>query len=212
MFSFTSSGKKQEELKVKTVSSILIYLGLSLVAVSLISLFLIYFSIFRLEVEYQTLGPGKVSQKQNLKPKDTEFGIVIPKIRANAKVVPNVDPFNSSAYQFALTKGVAHAKGSSFPDSDGNVFLFSHSSVNFYEASKYNSIFYLLDKLEKGDQIQIYYKNKEHKYNVYDKKLVDPRDISYLKKNSDKKTLTLMTCWPPGTTFQRLLILAKGEN
>ncbi len=210
MFSFTSSGEKQEELKVKIVSSILIYLGLSLVAVSLISLFLIYFSIFRLEVEYQTLGPGKVSTE--IKPKDLEFGIVIPKIRANAKVVPNIDPFNSSTYQFALTKGVAHAKGSSFPDSDGNVFLFSHSSVNFYEALKYNSIFYLLDKLEKGDQIQIYYKNKEHKYNVYDKKLVDPRDISYLTKNSSNKTLTLMTCWPPGTTFQRLLIIAKGEN
>lgn len=137
------------------------------------------------------------------------YFFVIPKINANSKVIKDVNPLNASEYQWALTKGVAHAKGSAYPGQFGNVFLFSHSSVNFYEAARYNSVFYLLSKLEKGDDVYIFYNKAKIKYSVTEKKIVDPKNISYLTNNSKKHTLTLMTCWPPGTTLNRLLVIAE---
>ncbi len=151
----------------------------------------------------QQLGNGKTIV---IKPINDVFGIVIPKIRANAAIIPNVDPYDSSAYQRALTKGVAHAKGSVFPGQVGNVFIFSHSSVNFFEALRYNSIFYLLDKLEVDDLIYVYFNKEQFIYRVTEKKLITPDQVYYLAEKTNDRLITLMTCWPPGTTFKRLII------
>ncbi|HSD98563.1 MAG TPA: class E sortase [Patescibacteria group bacterium] len=150
-------------------------------------------------------------RQQDIVPADEQFGIVIPKIRANNKVIANVDPFDEMTYQWALTKGVAHAKGSSLPYEKGTVFLFSHSSVNFYEAVKYNSIFYLLDKLKKGDTVYLFYKGTKYTYLVSGKTIVAPTNVSYLFEKTGNR-LILMTCWPPGTTFRRLLVEAVLKN
>jgi len=198
---------------VKAISRNLIYVGFTLIAFSFLLFFLIFRSAIYEELNYALIRPdakARVGVKEDIKPVDTNFGIVVPKIGANSKIVPNVDPYNGKIYQYALTKGVAHAKGTSYPGSGRNVFLFSHSSVNFYEAAKYNSVFYLLSKLEKGDDIYIFYNQKEHKYKVRNAILADAKDISYLTAGSGSgETLTLMTCWPPGTTLKRLLIIAE---
>lgn len=143
-----------------------------------------------------------------VRPIDAQFGIVIPKIGANAKIIPNVNPYDSRIYQQALTKGVAHAKGSAFPGRAGNVFIFSHSSATVLESIRYNSVFYLVDKLELGDEVLLYFNNQKFTYRVIEKTHVAPSEISYLTEKTDKKLLTLMTCWPPGTTFERLIIRA----
>lgn len=142
-------------------------------------------------------------------PIDKNFGIVIPKLGANARIITNVDPYDSKAYQYALTKGVAHARGTSVPGAMGNIFLFAHSSENFYDALRYNSVFYLLPKLAAGDKILLYYHGVKFTYTVTGKKFVNPNDVSYLESKGDTKTLTLMTCWPPGTNTQRLFVFAE---
>ncbi len=142
-------------------------------------------------------------------PIDKNFGIVIPRLGANARIIANVDPYDSKAYQYALTKGVAHARGTSVPGAMGNIFLFAHSSENFYDALRYNSVFYLLPKLTAGDKILLYYHGVKFTYTVTGKKFVSSKDVSYLQGESLKSTLTLMTCWPPGTTNQRLLVFAS---
>ena len=194
-------------------TNILISLGTILLLSGLGLLLLIFYPIILQEIGYDiyhtttNLSASKTSTtQQKITPVDKDFGIVIPKIRANSKIIANVDPYNEAVYQWALTKGVAQAKGTSLPYEAGNMFLFSHSSVNFYEAQKYNSIFYLLNKLEKKDIIDIYYKGEKYEYQVIGKKIVDPKDVSYLRKDSAEHTLTLMTCWPPGTSLQRLLV------
>lgn len=201
----------------KLLGNLLIIFGICVVSLSLLILFLIYFPLLSAEIRYffrgnsaqqVTSGPKKVDSGV-IYAKDDIFGIVVPKIGANSKIVPNVDPYNSKEYQWALTKGVAQAKGSVVPGHIGNIFLFAHSSENFYEALTYNSVFYLLDKLEKGDKIYLFYLKKKYVYEVTGKKLVDPKDVSYLNIRSSDQTVTLMTCWPPGTTFKRLLVQAK---
>lgn len=193
----------------KKLPQILIGIGIILITVSITLFIFIFAPVANVEIKY-ALNKSKAS---DIKPLDKKFGIVIPKINANAKIIANVDPFNPSIYQVALTKGVAQAKGTANPNEIGNMFIFSHSSVNLLEATKYNSVFYLLSKLEKNDEIDIYYKNEKYKYKVTDKKIVSANDVSYLNRqpsiiNPQSSTLTLMTCWPPGTNYKRLLIIA----
>lgn len=217
------SQKAKVQLKSKKFGHIitgLIYFGISLIFLSLLIFILTFFPIIKEEIKYA--GTGFVRKTPTMiQPVDKDFGIIIPKILANAKVVANVDPYDSKAYQAALTKGVAHAAGTAFPGHAGNTFIFAHSSVDWYIANRYNSVFYLLHKLEKGDEIDMYYKGKKFVYKVTDKKYVEASDVSYLNSSysglinqtpTDTSTLTLMTCWPPGTTLKRLIIQAKISN
>jgi sortase A len=195
---------------VNKLPQILIGTGLSLILLSLAFFIFIFLPVAKVEINYNFNKP-KAGVNQ-ITPIDKDFGIVIPKIGANSKIVPNVDPYDSNIYQRALTKGVAQAKGTASPNQKGNMFLFSHSSANILEAGRYNSIFYLLSKLEKNDEIYIYYKGEKYKYEVTDKKVVDAKNISYLSGKSNEEILTLMTCWPAGTSYKRLIVIAKKSN
>ncbi|MFS8158853.1 MAG: sortase [Candidatus Roizmanbacteria bacterium] len=144
-----------------------------------------------------------------IKPVDSNFGIVIPKINANATIVPDVSVTNKDAYLAALKKGVAHASGTAFPGEGGHIFLFAHSTDNFWNVGRYNAIFYLLYKLGSNDEIDLFYKGARYKYIVDTTKIVDPTEVQYLTRKTKKETVTLQTCWPPGTTLKRLLIFAK---
>lgn len=154
-------------------------------------------------------------QIRQLVPQDKGFGIVIPKINVNASIFPDVDPNNPKEFLPILRKGVAHAKGSAFPDEEGNVFLFAHSSDSFYNVGRYNAIFYLIGKLEKGDEVDVFYRNKRYEYEVIAKGVVEPLGIKpYLDKTISKdneNTITLQTCYPPGTTLKRLVVIAKEK-
>lgn len=143
-----------------------------------------------------------------LTPEDPNFSVVIPKINANARVLPNIDASNEKVYLPALQKGVAHAEGTAFPGEGGHIFLFAHSTDYFWNVGTYNAVFYLLYKLEKGDEINLFYKGKRYVYNIITKNIVDPSQVEYLIRKSNREFLTLQTCWPPGTTLKRLLIFA----
>jgi len=148
---------------------------------------------------------------QLLIPKDTEFGIVIPKIGANAKVFPNIDPSNEKEYLAVLAQGVAHAKGTVFPGLKGVTYLFAHSTDNWWNVGRYNAVFYLLKDMDVNDSVVMFFKNIRYNYVVIDKKIVDGNDTSYLTdaQNGGPERLVLQTCWPPGTTLKRILVVAK---
>jgi sortase A len=203
-------------MKRTTKRSKLIYvIGILFILSGILMLVFTFYPIIKQEILYEITEIRKLtSQIQNsetseILPINKDFSIVIPKINANAPVISNVDPYSPSDYQKKLAKGVAHAKNSAFPDTPGNVFLFAHSANDFYNANRYNAIFYLLKKLEQGDKIHVYYHDKKYTYSVTDTVMVTPDFISYLEGTSDKHTLTLMTCWPPGTSWRRLLVNAK---
>lgn len=195
--------------KVKFLPKILIALGLLFIIFSVLLFTWIFFPVAKVEINYSLNKPKQTIAQ--LIPIDPNFDIIIPKIGANARIIPQVDPYNSNIYQVALTKGVAQAKGTAFPNQTGNMFLFSHSSANIIEATRFNSVFYLLSKLKKNDEIYIYYKKSRIKYIVSDIKIVDPSNVSYLNSKSNTKQLTLMTCWPAGTDYKRLIVIAKSK-
>jgi sortase A len=201
--------------------------GVALVVVSVFVLVFTFFPVIKEEAKYQFLPKRDnalvVTKEEAEKkfensiqiasdviyPVDEEFGIVIPKISANAPVVPDVNWQDSSVYQRALTRGVAHASGTALPGEAGNVFIFSHSGVDFYEANRYNALFYLLNKLTPGDEVYLFYKKQKFVYKVMTQKTVAPENVEYLTGDKTKKTLTLMTCWPAGTTLSRLIVIAE---
>ncbi len=186
----------------------LIFVGASMLLSGIALFILTFFPVIKQEVLFRIAVKSK-QDIAKITPLDRKFGIVIPKIKANTKVIANVDPMKESVYQQALTKGVAHARGTVFPGQTGNTFIFAHSAGNWYVANQYNAVFYLLYKLSKGDEIDIYYENKLYIYKVRELKYINPKEINYLSAKTDGwKTLTLMTCWPPGTTLKRLIVVA----
>lgn len=149
-------------------------------------------------------------REQIIIPKDTDFSIVIPKIAASAKIFPNIDPDNPQDYLPILQKGIAHAKGSVFPGMAGNVYLFAHSTDNWWDAGRYNAVFYLLHDLNQGDHIVVFFENRRYDYIVDQKVIADPTDVSQIARDHNgKEQLVLQTCWPPGTAWKRLYIIAK---
>ncbi|OGG07944.1 hypothetical protein A3D05_00125 [Candidatus Gottesmanbacteria bacterium RIFCSPHIGHO2_02_FULL_40_24] len=157
----------------------------------------------------QISGGDKV---EFISPVSTEFGLVIPKIGANAPVFPNINAADKKEYLPVLRQGVAHAMGSVFPGVTGNIYLFAHSTDNFWNVGRYNAIFYLLKELEKGDEVNLIFQGKRHIYRVVNKMIVSPTDVSYLTQQTNYEQLTLQTCWPPGTTFKRLIVIARPEK
>ncbi|MEK7549446.1 MAG: sortase [Patescibacteria group bacterium] len=225
----TAGTPKSNEAKAVKGSSILSKAGITLVVVAALIVLLTFYPIFKEEAKY-LLAPSlkeKVvlsqdeanmtekeffKEKQVIVPVDETFGIVVPKIGANSPIVPDVDWKDGTVYQKALTKGVAHAEGTAKPGERGNMFLFAHSGVDFYEAARYNAVFYLIGKLEEKDTVEIFYQGKPYVYRVTEKKIVASDDTSYLLGDPKKETLTLMTCWPAGTTLKRLIVIAERQN
>ena len=196
----------------KTLSSILIFVGTTI-------LLFIYWPVIKEELKYSFDQMAHVryslsteiegSLDKPLIVPNTDFSIAIPRIAAVAPVIEDVDPLNKVEYLRALRNGVAHAKGTAYPGEKGNVYIFAHSTDAFYNVGKYNAVFYLLGKLSKGDEIYIYYRGVKIKYLVDHVKVVSPSDIQYLTGNTEENTLTLQTCYPPGTTIDRLVVIAK---
>lgn len=152
------------------------------------------------------------SKEQILTPVDSQFSIVIPQIGANARVLANVDPSESDVFLPALRQGVAHAKGTFFPGQKGNIYLFAHSTDNFWDVGRYNAIFYLLKDLKQSDEIAVFFQNIRHNYVVKNSAIVNPSEVSYITSpNTGKELLILQTCWPPGTTWQRLIVFAEPK-
>ncbi len=138
----------------------------------------------------------------------TVDGITIPAVFIDEPVVYNVNPNDKSAYLAALGRGIAHASSTAFPGTGGLGYYFAHSSTpNLVQ--QYNAVFYLLGKLNTGDDIYVWHAGDRFDYNVTEKIITSPGNISFLSKQYPAETIVLQTCWPPGTTLERLLVFAE---
>jgi len=162
-----------------------------------------YLSPASLQEESNTISDNSVEKTTRHQP----TRLVIEKISIDVPVIPNVNGADKTAYFSALQNGVAQLKGSADPGQNSNIFIFGHSSYYAWDPGKYKEIFAHLDLLKEGDVVRLYSRDNEFNYLVQEQKLVEPNDIS-VAKSTDSEQLTLMTCWPPGTTDKRLVIVA----
>ena len=147
--------------------------------------------------------------KEQSVPKD--FKLFIPKIGLESDISPSVDLENEEAYKRELLNtGVAHAKGSYLPGQLGSIFLFAHSTDTLANISAFNAKFFSLGELQNGDEIKINYQGKPYKYIVSGKVIVNPEEVDLVRNAGN--ALILMTCTPPGTDWQRLIIFADQKE
>jgi sortase A len=76
-----------------------------------------------------------------------------------------------------------------------------------------SNFYKFLHKLENNDVIEVEYNGKSYKYKVFEKQILSPEEVNPLATLTpaylNEKTLSLMTCTPPGTTLKRLIVGAK---
>jgi len=142
-------------------------------------------------------------------PDYSDFYIYIPKIKASSPIFPNISMSDEKAYLKILEKGVAHAEGSGLPGEKKTVYLFAHSTNSPFNAVRYNAVFFLLNQIKPDDDIILFFNGNRFKYKVYEKRIVASDRTEYLDWSNPSEDLILQTCWPPGTTWKRLLVFAR---
>jgi len=109
-----------------------------------------------------------------------------------------------------LKKSLIQYPQTALPGQLGNTVVFGHSVLpQFFSPKNYLTIFSTLYKLKQGDEIVLNYDRMEYKYVVEEMFEIKPTNLSVLEQRFDDKTLTLITCSPPGTYLRRLIIKAK---
>ncbi len=144
----------------------------------------------------------------------SQFGLDIPKINVWAPIIPQVNGYDKEAYLKAIESGVAQFKDTKNPDELGNLFLFGHSKYYREKPGDYKEVFKELNQLKAKDEFNIYYKGEKIAYTVTESKKVDQYDWSIMDPTPDNpqdKTITIMTCWPPGTTDARWVLFGKQK-
>jgi len=153
--------------------------------------------------------PSGPPQKQRIVFAEKPFTLTIPKIGVDSWVLPNIEAASEASYKPALEQGLAHALGSGFPGQGKLVFIFGHSTNYEWFVAELNAIFFKLKDLEIGDEIEAGQDEKTITYQVIEKKIIEAEELAFIKENLDKDILVLQTCYPPGTTWKRLIIIAE---
>lgn len=146
------------------------------------------------------------SQSSNVGP---ESKVLIPKINVEVPVVYDISSIEEKQIQSGLERGVVHYPTSAVPGQNGNVAIVGHSSNNIFNKGKYKFAFVSLSKVEIGDTFMLHYGGTRYVYKVYDKRVVKPTDVSVLERQAKQATATLITCDPPGTALNRLIVVGE---
>ncbi len=135
--------------------------------------------------------------------------IIIPKINVEIPVVYDEPSVEEQAVQNALERGVVHYATTPSPGQKGNSVIFGHSSNNILNKGKYKFAFVLLNRLEVGDTFYLNKDGVRYVYKIYEKKIVNPSELGVLGSTDKVATSTLITCDPPGTTRNRLVVIGE---
>jgi sortase A len=151
--------------------------------------------------------PIIIDPNDTVAPNDTK--VIIPKINVEIPVVYDEPSIEEHAIQNALERGVVHYATTPNPGEQGNAVLFGHSSNNILNKGKYKFAFVLLNRLDEGDTFMLTHGGKRYVYRVYGKKIVKPTEVGVLGAAAKPNSATLITCDPPGTSINRLVVTGE---
>ena len=138
-----------------------------------------------------------------------ENRLIIPKLNVD---VPLNFGISLDGVMDAMNRGVVHYRvngASAYPGEVGNFVVMGHSAGDIYSGNQYKFIFSGLERLEVGDIMYVHYNSVRYTYKMVGSEIIWPTEVSKLVINTDKPMMTLVTCWPLGTSRQRLLIRAE---
>lgn len=194
----------------KTMGIVMILIGISLIITAIFVKYTVYKNqktmINDFENTIKDIDKEKIEEDNMVKPKTQEnvniddingiIGIItIPKIDLKVSIGEGVEADT-------LKYAVGHFIDTPLPEQKGNFCIAGHRSYT------YGDFFNRLDELEVGDEIIVETKTGQYKYNVYEKKVVEPEEISVLD-NTKSSIITLVTCTPVRIATHRLVIKGK---
>jgi sortase A len=143
-------------------------------------------------------------------PASTTPEIIIPKINVQIPVDYSQTTTNESDIENGLENGIVHYPTTERPGQNGNAAFFGHSSNNIFNKGKYKFAFVLLHELVPGDTFYIATDGKTYVYKVISKTIVKPTEVGVLDDvPGHTATATLITCDPPGTSLNRLVVVGE---
>jgi len=119
--------------------------------------------------------------------------VVIPAINVDAPVAQG-DGWEQ------LKKGVAQHLGTPDPGQTGNLVLSAHNDI-------YGEIFRHLDRLQPGDEVQLYTASQVFTYIITGQRIVEPTEVSVMDP-TPHPSLTLISCYPYLVDTQRIVVFA----
>lgn len=189
-----------------------ILFGLSMGAVTVL-IFLFGFFNERFIAPFITPSKAVNSAPIVIDPSSTAAGtdprIIIPKINVDIPVVYDEPSIAEDAVQKALERGALHYATTPKPGEIGNGAIFGHSSNNILNEGSYKFAFVLLNRLQEGDTFFLQKEGKRYAYKVYKKQVVKPSQVDVLNSQEKPATFTLITCDPPGSSINRLVVVGE---
>ncbi|MDI6883168.1 MAG: sortase [Patescibacteria group bacterium] len=147
----------------------------------------------------------KESSKENFK----ENFLEIPKIGVLAPIILS-KATEEKELEKTLKRGVLLYPDSVRPGEKGKTIILGHSAPPNWPDINYDRVFNNLDKLEKGDEVVVYFNQKKYLFEVFEKKIFLPKEEEEILATDERgSSLILLTCWPPGKDFKRLAVLTK---
>jgi sortase A len=142
--------------------------------------------------------PQKLTRKTNI----SKYFITIPKLGiVNEMVRVGGNDLSDSLVQYG---------NKVLPGEIGNSTVLGHSTLpQLYKKNDQKSIFTYLPTTERGDTVTVTVNDFTYEYVVYDMFVVKPEEIWVLNEKADESVLTLITCVPPGTYWERLVVKAR---
>jgi LPXTG-site transpeptidase (sortase) family protein len=136
--------------------------------------------------------------------------IDIPSLKIAAPLIWTKDIKN---FETDLPNGLVHYPGTPLPGEIGTSYISGHSSNYVWIKGKYNNVFENLNKLKKYDSFTISAKDTSGKtvifhYVVSSSGIFSANDQAQFA-NIGKSTVGLSTCWPVGTSANRLVVFAQ---
>ena len=148
------------------------------------------------QVDSSEAGDNSATKSSSKEVKSGTIGIMtIPKIDLTVAISEGID-------LETLKYAVGHFPGTGNAGEAGNFCVAGHRSYT------YSEYFNRLDEIVVGDLITVQSKKGTFTYKVYEKKVVEPSEVSVLDPTKDAE-ITLVTCTPIRIATQRLII--KGR-
>lgn len=166
---------------------------------------------------YLGTSQNNLASAQNIKEVKTNYTdkqniLEIPKISISVPIV-----FSNSANKALITKdldsGVVYYPGSVYPGQVGQIIILGHSAPPGWPKIKHDWVFTDIDELMLGDTILINLNHKQYTYIVRQKTIIERgAEVPVNGLNANNNNLTLISCWPPGKDYQRIVVHAELQN
>lgn len=99
------------------------------------------------------------------------------------------------------------------PGVEGTVNIFGHSThTSLYHKNDFKSIFTFLPSLQVGDIFYVTVDGVKFTYEIYDRVIIEPTELSALQPKYDTSYVNLFTCVPVGTFNNRLQVKARLQS